>query len=75
LVAIVVAFCAAIAILPLKCPADAREKGAELTFLIGGKFGYRHRNDTSAADCSRVATAVQFVSAAAIVAFILGSNW
>jgi len=69
-VAVVVAFVATIALFPLKCPADAREKGAELTFDVGRKPGYCHRNDTNAAKVSRVSAAVSFVSAAAIAASI-----
>ena len=38
-IAAVTAITAQIAILPLKWRADARERGAELTFYVGGKLG------------------------------------
>ena len=56
---VVTANFAFIAILPLNCPADVRESGAEASFGVGGKVGYCHRNDTNAADGSADATAVQ----------------
>ncbi|MBA3867839.1 MAG: hypothetical protein H0X30_01650 [Anaerolineae bacterium] len=74
-VAVVATITALIVQLPLKCAADVRERGAELTFYVGAKLGYCHRNDTNAADCSAAATAVQFVPIAALFAFILRGNW
>jgi hypothetical protein len=38
-VAVVTAFVAYFAILPLKWQADVREQGAELTFCVGGALG------------------------------------
>jgi len=63
--AVVSAICA---IFPLKCPAASKGKAAELTFWVGGMLGDCHRNDTNAAKRSRVATAMQFMSAAADLA-------
>ena len=69
-VAVVTAFVALIAYFPLKWQAGVRERGAELTFCVGGRLGYCHRNDTNAAGSSVNAAAVQFVSVAAVFAFI-----
>jgi len=59
------------AIHPLKWQADVRELGAESTFWVGGKLSYCHRNDINAAVRPVNATAVQFRSAAAMVALLL----
>ena len=67
-VAVVTAFFAEFADYPPKWQARMREQTAEMTFWVGGILGDCHRNDTNAAKCSHVATAVQFVSAAAVVA-------
>ena len=48
-----------------------RERGAELTFYVGGKLAQFYRNDTSAADGPATTTAVQLVHvAAAVVAYV-----
>ena len=67
-IAVVTAFVAQIAILPPKWQADVRERGAELTFWVGGKLGQCHRNNTNAADRSANAAAMKFVHVAAVVA-------
>jgi hypothetical protein len=71
-VAVVSAFVANFAILPLNCTAGNRGEAAELTFFVGGNFGGSRRISTNAAGCSASATAVQFESAAALLASVLG---
>src|SRR6266516_4173305 len=64
--AVVTALNAICALFPLKWQADVRERGAELTFCVGGRLVYCRRNDTRAAGHSAGATAMQFVHAAAL---------
>ena len=71
--AVVTTFVADFAYFPLKCPAGDTGKAAESTFSISGKLGCCHRNDTNPVDGSVKATAVPFVSAAAVFAVILSS--
>jgi len=74
--AVVTTFVADFAYFPLKCPAGDTGKAAESTFSISGKLGCCHRNDTNAAKCSRNATAVSFVPAAALFAIAFrGDLW
>ncbi|MBA3871943.1 MAG: hypothetical protein H0X30_22585 [Anaerolineae bacterium] len=51
------AITARIAHFPLNRPAGSTGEAAEWSFCVGARFGYCHRNDTNAADCSAAATA------------------
>ena len=44
---------------PPKWQAGSSRVSAELTFYVGGCEGARRRNDTTSAECSRIATAPQ----------------
>jgi hypothetical protein len=67
-VANIVVFVAEFAHFPPKWRAGSSRAAAELTFCVGEKLPQERRNGTNAAKCSRVTAAVQFMSAAAVVA-------
>jgi hypothetical protein len=67
-------FTAKFAYFPLKRRREARGMPLDVHFGVSGNAGAIHRNDTNAAGGSAAATAVQYVSAAAVFAALFPSR-
>ena len=61
--------------IPAELARGKQGASAELTFMVGGRFGDVRWNDTNAAKGSVSATAVQFVHVVGVVILILSASW